>query len=211
MSNLIVQAINQFDLSNIINDRGSGAWDRGSFWAPDTTALGTGPDQYYYSGMFGTSNYECPPNPSGPLFAFQMYDDNGETALASPAGFSTVWTCSGNGQPSNLGFFNPIAPDGHITVGSIATMQFKNVPQIADYPNLMCVRQDLCEIVTLTQTDQVWTDRDSDAPQNVIIWKLPVSGAMYAIGYTRDEGYPSTAIAYDIVLPTSDSMVKKRR
>ena len=123
-------------------------------------------------------------------------------AVAAPTGFSQVWTCSGGGEASNLGFYSPIAPNGYITVGSIAVLDFNNPPDVAQYPSLRCVRQDLCQKVTLTQSDQVWNDIGSGASENVIVWKLPYSGAIYAVHYSSNQGYPNTDTAYDIVLPT---------
>ena len=67
MKSLIVQTINQFDLSNSVNDQGSQAGASGTFWLPNMGLLGIGKDQFYHGGMFGTSNYDANPEPNRPV------------------------------------------------------------------------------------------------------------------------------------------------
>lgn len=184
--------------SVLINDQGSRSKTDMSLWTPDPAALVVNSVQYYYLGLFGTNNYDCPPTPRGPFFCYALNDDNGNPILEAPTGFTTVWESKGNKQPSNLGIYNPIAPPGYVSIGSIAVMDFNNPPVIGSYPLLMCVRQDMHVNVTLTESDLIWTDQGSGTPENVSVWMLPNSGAAFAYRSSRNAPYPTSIDAIDI-------------
>jgi len=74
-------------------------------------------------------------------------------------------------------------------------MDFNSPPQVAQYPGLMCVRQDLVTPVTLNTTSNfIWADHNSKATGDVSVFQLPNSGLCYAVS-----GYPTSINAYDIV------------
>ena len=125
--------------------------------------------------MYATPNYNNPPSPSGPIWVVQSSEtsDTDEDPLAPPSLLVQTWTCVDGDQSSNLGIYSLVAPPGYIALGSIAVPDFKSPPDPDDYPELMCVRQDLCTQVTVESGNVVWTDKGSKAPLDVTVWLLP--------------------------------------
>lgn len=191
-----------FTSSHVINDRGSGAKMDMSLWTPNLSKLnppGHGGQNWSYLGLFPTNNYNDPPSPPGPLFLVRSLvidGPGGKPPLMAPTAFAEMWECRHNNRPSNLGIYSPVAPFGYIAIGSIAVMDFNNPPKVSEYPNLMCVRQDLCVKVTLTQNNLIWNDHGSGAPQDVSVFMLPNSNTCIAVA-----GYPTTYDTYDIRVP----------
>lgn len=199
-SYLTAKSVSTF-LNVIIDDRESHATADISFWIPSihqqlpgskTTPI-TSP--FYYMGYYATNNYTTPP--AGFCNIYQGNDGSeSNPCFKAPTGFAEIWTCSGNGAPSYLGIYNPIAPDGYIAIGTVAVMDFKWPPTVDQYPGLMCVREDLVTQVTLNTTNNyVWADHNSKATQDVTVFQLPNSQLCYAVS-----GYPSSVTAWDIVL-----------
>ena len=133
------------------------------------------PDGWFYLGMYATPNYNNPPSPSGPIWVVQSSetsDTDEDPPLAPPSLLVQTWTCVDGDQSSNLGIYSLVAPPGYIALGSIAVPDFKSPPDPDDYPELMCVRQDLCTQVTVESGNVVWTDKGSKAPLDVTVWLL---------------------------------------
>ncbi|WP_431819681.1 Vps62-related protein [Burkholderia sp. F1] len=182
---LISQAISAFS-SNQVTDVGSGADSAISFWSPQV------PFGWGMLGMTATPNYNAPPSVTQ-----NVYRCSGAGGVSTPSALLKVWTCSGHHQSSNLGIYMPMAPNGFIALGCVAVMDFKEPPSLGDFPALICVRQDLCEQVTLSNdTDLVWTDKDSKAPNNVSVWMLPT--ARTCVATVQRDGYPSKVSVWDI-------------
>ena len=159
----------QFDEVDQVTDKGSKATLGVSFWTP------LPPDGWFYLGMYATPNYNNPPSPSGPIWVVQSSetsDTDEDPPLAPPSLLVQTWTCVDGDQSSNLGIYSLVAPPGYIALGSIAVPDFKSPPDPDDYPELMCVRQDLCTQVTVESGNVVWTDKGSKAPLDVTVWLL---------------------------------------
>lgn len=186
---LISEAVSNFN-SPPVTDVGSGAHDSISFWMPKNIS-----GDWSMLGMTATPNYNNPPATTQ-----NLYKSSPAGGLARPAGLVEVWTCVGHDQSSNLGIYMPSAPDGYIALGCVAVMDFKQPPILSSFPALMCVRQDLCEQVTLSSdTDLIWTDQDSRAPVDVCVWMLPT--AQTCVATARGNGYPSSVVVWDIKNP----------
>lgn len=177
-----------FNTSTIVNDRGSRADSDASFWIPSAYSAG-----WKFLGMSATPNYNVPPSPLEPYYLFQAAP--GGSPLAAPVSFRELWTCSGDGQPSNLGIYLPVAPAGYVGIGFVAVMDFNHPPVVTDYPDLVCVRQDLAVQVSLGANSLIWNDKGSGAPLDVSVWRLPNSGAAAA---TIAGGYPSSVNVWDL-------------
>ncbi|WP_295937628.1 Vps62-related protein [uncultured Xanthomonas sp.] len=199
MSFLCQAVCNSFDLANQITDRGSGAGMNISFWHPLVGGIGQG-EAYFYTGLYATNNYANPPSPFGPMVVLQEYDSNQNICLSAPLGFTTVWECNGSGRPCKLGIYSLQAPAGYIALGSIAVADFNTPPTLVDYPGLMCVREEFCQLVSLTKENLIWDDRDSGADSHVLVWQLPYSGACFAHSCEPSQGYPTTIQTFDIIL-----------
>ncbi|RLJ79592.1 hypothetical protein [Pedobacter alluvionis] len=176
-----------------VNDQGSGANQDVMFWLPDGLS-----SQQYCLGMIAcsVSNYNSPTPPAGTstyIFSLQN-DDPNNSLLASPTGFTPVWTCVDNDQPSNLGIYSIDGPAGYFGVGFIAVPDFNSPPQISDYPQLMCVRGDLVNF-NYTVSNAIWTDQGSGAPLDVSIWQSPLSQIGIA---TLWNGYPKSQRLADL-------------
>lgn len=178
-------------LNVALNDVGSGAKDNISFWIPAIPK----DSLYYYLGYYATSNYNAPP--AGSLMLYKANNDDPKNpCLVRPVDFAMVWECTGNGKPSYLGIYSPVAPKGYLAIGSIAVPDFRNPPHVDQYPNLMCVRADLATSITVNTTNNlVWADHGSGAKGDVTVYQLPNSLSCYAVS-----GYPSSSQAWDIVL-----------
>ncbi|KAB7769869.1 MULTISPECIES: Vps62-related protein [Xanthomonas] len=200
MSFLCQGVCNSFDLNKQITDQGSRSGREISFWHPLVSGIGHGED-YFYIGLYATNNYANPPSPSGPVVVLQEYDSDKNLCLSAPLGFTTVWECEGNDSPCNLGIYNLQAPAGYIALGSIAVADFNTPPSLADYPSLMCVRDEFCQVVTLGKENLIWDNAESGADRNVLVWQLPYSGACFARGYQRSQGYPTDIQTFDLMLP----------
>lgn len=190
---LKLKAVNQFNI--LATDRGSEANDDISFWTPD---LPNPAPQYYYLGCYATNNYNNPASPSGPQYVVtEEYIEFGgdDSYFKAPIGFSLTWSCIGNDQASNLGIYSLVAPDGYIGLGSVAAMDFNNPPNVSDFPFLVCVREDLCEKVTVNQENFIWCDKGSGAPLDVTVWMLPNSQTCCAVTY---DGYPDSELVFDL-------------
>lgn len=168
-----------------VTDRGSGANDDVSFWTPQPI---TG---FSWLGMFASPNYN--PTPSGTTFLERGAGVYSKPLLAPAVGFNQVWTCSDNDQPSNLGIYSLQAPPGYIGIGTIAVPDFNSPPDLASYPNLMCVRQDLC--VQVSVSNVIWDDKGSGAPIDVTVFMLPTSQIASAAAMN---GYPGSATVWDL-------------
>lgn len=181
--------VNSF-MNVIVNDVGSQANTDISFWYPAYTQQG-----YYYVGMYATDSYTAPP--AGGMYVYQaVNDDPDNPCFAAPTGFSQMWECTGNGSPSFLGIYNPIAPNGYIAIGTVAVSDFRNPPTVAQFPNLMCVRQDLATQITVNiQSNLIWADHGDGTNDSVTVYQLPNSLACYAV-----QNYPNSSPAFDIVL-----------
>jgi hypothetical protein len=184
----------QFDEVDQVTDKGSKATLGVSFWTP------LPPDGWFYLGMYATPNYNNPPSPSGPIWVVQSSetsDTDEDPPLAPPSLLVQTWTCVDGDQSSNLGIYSLVAPPGYIALGSIAVPDFKSPPDPDDYPELMCVRQDLCTQVTVESGNVVWTDKGSKAPLDVTVWLLPGAQTCYAVA-NQSGGYPESYQVWDL-------------
>lgn len=187
-------ALNPLVTSSFINqvtDMRSDAKKDVSFWTP-VNQVG-----YYYTGLYATPNYYAPPAGFQLCYAPNGGDDNGPY-LAPPVGFEQVWACEGNGTNCWLGIYAPVAPPGYVALGCVASPNFYlDPPQVAQFPALMCVREDLCTQITLTaENNLIYTDQGSGCPGDVSVFLLPNSRTAYAVS-----GYPDSVVAYDIIVP----------
>ncbi|WP_446901338.1 Vps62-related protein [Burkholderia sp. YIM B11467] len=183
------RAISYFETPPV-TDSGSRASGDISFWIPYEIPAG-----WSMLGMSATPNYNSPPS-----LTQNVYKPSEPNGLISPTGFAQVWTCVGHDQPSNLGIYMPIAPDGYIALGCVAVTNFNEPPGSSSFPALKCVRQDLCEQVTLSSdANLVWTDAGSHAPIDVCVWMLPT--AKTCVATARGNGYPSSIVVWDLKNP----------
>jgi hypothetical protein len=179
-----------------INSMDSYATEKCSWWIPaihqviPKTKPANMISPYYYLGYYATNNFSNPP--AGSCNIYMANDvEKSSPCFAPPVGFSEIWKCTGNSAPSYLGIYNPIAPTGYIAIGTVAVMDFNSPPQLAQYPGLMCVRQDL--VTQITTSNIIWADHNSKATGDVSVFQLPNSGLCYAV-----VGYPTSITAYDI-------------
>jgi hypothetical protein len=176
-----------------VTDQGSGADHDVMFWLPDGLS-----SQQYYLGMIACSvpNYNNLTPPAGTstyIFSLQN-DDPTNSLLARPTGFTPLWTCVDNHQPSNLGIYSIDGPAGYFGVGCIAVADFNSPPQVSDYPQLMCVRGDQVNF-NYTVSNAIWTDHGSGTPLDVSVWQSPLSQIAIA---TLWKGYPNSQQVADL-------------
>jgi hypothetical protein len=186
---LISEVTSDFE-STPVTDVGSKASAAISFWTPKPHG------DFHMLGLTAAPNYNNPP-----ALTQKLYISSGLEGLAVPTGMTMIWTCIGDHQSSNLGIYMPQAPDGFIAIGCVAVMNFNQPPDATTYAGLRCVREDLCERVTLTSdADLIWTDEGSRAPTNVSVWMLPT--AQTCVATVQKSGYPTSVSVWDIKKPS---------
>ncbi|GMV31947.1 MAG: hypothetical protein AMXMBFR59_40720 [Rhodanobacteraceae bacterium] len=193
-SSAYLQFLPVFNFAYQITDRGSRADENISFWTPAV------PPGWWWLGMFPTNTYGPP---AGPAFVTQAVNDvPSSPLLKAPTGLTQIWTCTGDNQVNNLGIYSLRAPPGYIGIGIIAVSNFGVPPQVADFPTLMCVRQDQCRKAHVS--GRVWDDRGSAAPSDINVFMLPNARVAFAV---VQDGYQKSAEFWDLVIPPTSSDV----
>lgn len=186
------------NFTNQINDNGSRANASVSFWTPSLPISGN----YCW---FGMTAYPCnsgnyPAFPTGALtYLAQAINDPNGLLLQPPQRLQLIWSCTGNGQPSNLGICTLVPPPGYVGLGLIAIENFNNIPDISNYPNLMCVNQSLVAMQQ-QECDFVWCDKGSCAPLNISVYNLQNAHTAMAVN-TPSPGMSVPAALADFADP----------
>ncbi|AOJ04617.1 hypothetical protein WS70_22725 [Burkholderia mayonis] len=149
-------------------------------------------------GMTAEPNYNNAPSVSQNIYRSV---GDGFDGLTYARGFTQVWISDNSKHSSKLGIYMPKAPDGYIALGCVAVSDYR-YPPVTPYSLLACVRQDLCEQVTLSsETNLIWTDENSGSSQNVSVWMLPT--AQTCVATVQQSGYPSSVVVWDVKKPAT--------
>jgi len=87
-------------------------------------------------------------------------------ALASPTGFSQVWSDRGSGANWDVAIYNMICPAGYSSLGSVAVRSWRAKPSKSQY---CCVKN---TYLTSGKYEKSWDDKGSRADSEVGLWKV---------------------------------------
>jgi hypothetical protein len=165
--------------TNQVSDGNSGASMDISCWTPDyNNTVSPIPDDYFFLGNYAVPGGDNPPAGYQMLYK-AVNDDPNNPCFAPPASFGYIWSKS----HCELQIYSIIAPFGYCSVGCIVTGD-NNSPTANNVPfldKLMCVRQDLCNQVSLNVNNVVWNDQGSGANANASVYLLPTSRTAWAV------------------------------
>ena len=163
---LVVSSTSQYQW--IYNDAGSGSNMDGSVFRPTPTDA-----DVFIIGDMAQAGYG---DPKGTSLTVKAVNDSGtRPLLKAPVGYAKVWDDSGSGGDNDGAIWHPVAPDGYIAIGAVASTGY-NAPDIANY---RCLRSDLVEITSFGTL--IWHDQGSGAHGDVELYTLQgVGGAFLA-------------------------------
>ncbi|MFY7835219.1 MAG: Vps62-related protein [Novosphingobium sp.] len=155
---LMITLTSQYDMR--YPDHGSGAGMDGTFWHP------RGEGEYRPLGSICVGNYnDVNNNRASMLFA----NAPGSNALAAPVDYAWVWDDSGSGADWDGSVWRPIAPNGYLALGDVATANHDK-PSLGD---VWCVRADLVTNGVFAG-DKAWQDAGSGGDHDIAAWPVEV-------------------------------------
>lgn len=169
---LIGKTSNDYNTANSMSLSASGA-NPIIVWTPNTVPLG-----YYYTGVGGVTMPDISFGgaiPTMPLVLLAPSDGDTTSSaslLKSPSSFKYLWNYN------SFYVYKPVAPVGYIALGVIVTNSGTAPTSI---PNLMCVRQDLCERVVLSGSNLLWNNVVYSASAFLSLWCLPNASTLFPV------------------------------
>jgi hypothetical protein len=143
----------------IYNDEGSGSDGDVGIWRPAPSD-----NNYFIVGDYAQGNYGNPIGSS--LIVTAVNDDPSNPLLLPPIRYEQVWNDSGSGGDYDGSIWRPVAPDGYVTLGCVATLGY-NAPII---PNFRCIRKDM--VTDSSVGSLIWSDLGSGADGDVSLWQV---------------------------------------
>ncbi|RHZ64676.1 hypothetical protein CDV55_106631 [Aspergillus turcosus] len=162
---LLVTLTSEYDL--MWNDRGSNADDDGSFWHPKTQDE----KKLRPLGSVAVGNYNDINKQQATLLVGANPNSGGRPAVASPVGYTLMWTDHGSGADNDGSFWRPNAPSGYVSLGDVVQKGYDTPP----VDRVWCLRADLAADARHSDY-HVWYDRHSGANQDVSVWAIEPSG-----------------------------------
>ena len=163
---LVIGSASQYQW--LYDDSGSGSHMDGSIFRP----LPAEADVFIIGDM--AQGYYGDPQASS-LTVKAINDSSAAPMLATPTGYVQVWDDRGSGGHHDGAVWQPLAPDGYIAIGAVAS----NGYQMPSIPNYRCLREDL--VTTTTAGTLIWDDSGSGAHEDVELYTLQgVNGAFLA-------------------------------
>ncbi|KID82410.1 DUF946 domain-containing protein [Metarhizium guizhouense ARSEF 977] len=152
------------------NDAGSGASRNGGFWHPNSDgefrpvgSVGVG-NHKDINGSYSAVLIAHNPAATQTANAEGMY----ESPLASPIGYTQIWTDAGSKAKKNGSFWRPIPPNGYVALGDVAQNGWLPAPSVGD---VWCVRRDLA-VPGSFGSPSVWDDKKSGSKKDVSVWEI---------------------------------------
>ncbi|KAK9437305.1 DUF946 domain-containing protein [Metarhizium brunneum] len=185
------------------NDAGSKASRDGGFWHPDSErdfrpvgSVGVGSHRDIngsYSAVLIAPN----------CAATQKINAEGmcESPLASPTGYTQIWTDAGSKAKKNGSFWRPIPPNGYVALGDVAQDGWLPAPSVGD---VWCVRRDLA-VPGSFGSPSVWDDKKSGSKKDVSVWEIKggygnIQPAVTRLGAIRASGtYTAPSLSFAVV------------
>lgn len=179
----------------VYNDKGSGAVMDGAFWRPLTNLEGFRP-----LGSVVVSGYA---NLNGARSTIVVSDggqvgDGRPAAVVSPTGYARVWDDSGSSANRDGSVWRPIAPEGYLALGDVATGT-RSPPSL---DAIWCVRADL--VTSAAYGSMVWRDKGSGGRHDISTWEVIGDGVTVANTFRASNNQtspPSIVLASVLRIP----------
>jgi hypothetical protein len=180
-------------------DNGSGAHMDGTFWHPR-------PDgDFRPVGSVVVGGYDDINNNR----ASMLVADNGRSAVAAPTDYTWIWDDSGSGADWDGAVWRPIAPEGYVALGDVATSNHDK-PSVSD---VWCVRADLVATGGFAG-GCAWQDAGSGGDNDVAAWPVvlgePSSDPTKAVfepdtffGVNNYDAPPNSGLARVLLVPVT--------
>lgn len=136
----------------IYTDKGTGAAQDVSIWKPITTD--------FIVGYVATSGYE---KPTKSAMTVKLYD---QMAASHPVDYELIYTDKDTGGDQDAAFWKPIAPEGYVALGYVATASYEK-PSLQE---VVCIKKDYTAF-GLTE-NMIWSDKGSGGAQDISIWDI---------------------------------------
>lgn len=137
---------------NIYTDKGTGADQDFSIWRPKTTD--------FRIGDMAVKGYQAP---TAPIMTVALYN---QMAANYPVDYELVYTDKGTGGDQDVAFWKPIAPEGYVAMGMVATASYEK-PGLQE---VICIKKDLT--VEGFAKAEVWNDKGSGGDQDISVWDV---------------------------------------
>ena len=140
------------EVEKVYADNGTGADQDISIWRPKTNN--------FIVGHIATKGYEAP---TAPIMTIELFD---QMSSNYPVDYELVYTDKGTGGDQDVAFWKPIAPEGYVAMGMVATPSYEK-PGLQD---VICIKKDLT--VEGFAKDEEWNDGGSGGDQDISVWNI---------------------------------------
>lgn len=154
---LEVHFVDNYEL--VYTDRGTGAEQDLSIWKPVTTD--------FIVGHVATVGYE---KPTKSVMTVKLYD---QMAASYPVDYELIYTDKGTGGDQDGAFWKPIAPEGYVALGYVATASYEK-PNLQE---IVCIKEEYTAF-GLTE-NMIYTDKGSGGDQDISIWDVRTPNIFY--------------------------------
>jgi len=121
--------------------------------------------KWFWAGDVADNNYKKP----GPERVSIIVNASDPYALAKPLNWTQVWSIQGGKYRHELAIWVPVAPEGYVALGCVATNSFAK-PSGSAFDSFRCVNVSYC--VKGTLDDCLWNDAKSGATEDGAIWHI---------------------------------------
>lgn len=172
-----VVSSNSQNFATSYNDSGSSADCDVQFWTTDTVP-GAVPMR--------PAGDICEASPSGwiynssPPLGQVVLVGGSANEVASPTGFTQLWTDAGSGADLNGTIWAMTPPTGYTALGHVITYSSSGTPSTPDTSNYYCVRSDL--LTSGQAGSQIWNTEGSGADTDVGVYEVSSSAPFVNLG-----------------------------
>jgi hypothetical protein len=120
-------------------------------------------------GSFATPNYQDQNNKRATILVGNAANGSVNPAVASPTGYTQIWTDRKSGGSHDGSFWKPNAPSGYVALGDVCNGSY-NAPS---NDAIWCVRLDLT-LQSDFASDSLWSDSGSGATSDCSLWSSSI-------------------------------------
>jgi hypothetical protein len=135
-------------------------WDLGTFRPAKADGV-----KWFWIGDVADNNYKKP----GPERVSIIVNASDPYALAKPLNWTQAWSIQGGKYRHELAIWVPVAPEGYVALGCVATNSFAK-PNGDAFDSFRCVNLSYC--VKGSLDDCLWNDFYSGATEDGAIWHI---------------------------------------
>lgn len=152
-----IRFVDEYEL--VYADHGTGADQDVSIWKPVTND--------FIVGHVATLGYD---KPIKSAMTIKLYD---QMVANYPVDYKLIYTDAGTGGDQDVAFWQPIAPEGYVAMGYVATNGYEK----PDLQAVICLKE---EYTAFGLTENIeWTDKGSGGDQDISIWNIRTPNVFY--------------------------------